>query len=176
MKIYLVGFMGSGKTTVGACLAEMLGWNFVDLDREIAAREGSSIAELFRTYGEARFRQMETSLLEQVFLEKSTPGVIALGGGTFVQPQNRELLRREDTRTVYLYAEFSILLERCSAEPGTRPLMADLDYFRRLHEERQPLYRTAELVVEIGQRTPPQIAEEIAHELSKWNVQAAVSE
>ena len=168
--------MGSGKTTVGACLAEALGWRFVDLDREIVQREGHSIPEIFRTHGETHFRAIETAVLEQVFREKVGPGVIALGGGTYIQPANRDLLSRHGARTVYLAADSALLLERCGAEQGTRPLMQDIAQFRRLHDERQPVYRSAELTVEIANRTPQQIAAEIAAVVSKWNVQTAVSE
>jgi shikimate kinase len=174
--ICLTGFMGSGKTTVGTCLAEILGWRFVDLDREIVDREGKPIAEIFQNQGETYFRTIEAEVLDQVFSQRPAPCVIALGGGTYIQPANRDLLCRYGARTIYLEADFALLLDRCGAEQGTRPLMQDIEQFRRLHDERGPIYRSAELIVEIANRTPQEIALEIANEVKKWNVQTAVSE
>ena len=92
--MFLVGFMGSGKNTVGRLLARRLGWDFVDLDAHIEARERQTIPEIFRLQGEQVFRLAETNALRDL-LKKSflRPAVVALGGGAFVQETNRELLR-----------------------------------------------------------------------------------
>src|SRR5579862_9900078 len=83
--IYLVGFMGSGKSTVGRALADELGWSFFDLDDEIERREGATISELFDTRGEASFRQAESAALRErvVQVERGRPQVVSLGGGAF---------------------------------------------------------------------------------------------
>ncbi len=92
--LYLVGFMASGKTTVGRALADHIGWPFVDMDAEIEAREDRSIAQIFRENGEAGFREIESRVLRAHVrkIEAGQPCVLALGGGAFVQPANRELI------------------------------------------------------------------------------------
>lgn len=154
--------MGSGKSTVGQALAESLQWTFVDLDSEIVRHEERSIAEIFRFEGEARFREIETALLEETFLRTEAPAVIALGGGTFVQAANREILRARGAVTVYLEADCDLLLARCCAEDATRPLLQNRVQFRELYDQRQPLYRLADIILQVSERTPEEIASEIA--------------
>src|SRR4026207_369314 len=116
-RIYLVGFMGSGKTTAGGLLARKLGWSFIDLDHEIERGEGRSISDIFRVSGEPHFRRLEREYLER--LSHTSRGVIALGGGTFIDPDNRKLA--EDTGlTVWLKVSFDKLVHRVKME-GTRP-------------------------------------------------------
>src|SRR5579864_9418816 len=100
--VALTGFMGAGKTTVGRALADLLKWRFVDLDSEIESRYGQSIPEIFAARGERRFRELEAEALRSVLEQPTGPAVIALGGGTFVQPENADLLRRVDVRVVFL--------------------------------------------------------------------------
>src|ERR1700749_3469323 len=114
--ICLAGFMGSGKSTVGELLAELLQWKFVDLDSEIVGRERRSISEIFQLEGEGKFREMETRLLQETLAHMQTPTVIALGGGTFVQPANRDILQASAAVTVSLEADFDLLLFRCCQE------------------------------------------------------------
>ncbi|ABF41489.1 shikimate kinase [Candidatus Koribacter versatilis Ellin345] len=168
--------MGSGKSTVGARLAERLGWAFVDLDAEIVRTQGQAIAEVFRNQGEAHFRQVEHEALLRILNMLGGPTVIALGGGTFIQERNRDLLCQRGATTIYLSGEFAVLLERCGAEQGTRPLAQDIEEFRKLHADRQPIYRSAELTVEIGNRSPEEISSEIVATLEKRNSQSAVPE
>src|SRR5258706_16117400 len=87
--IILLGFMGSGKTTIGRLLAERLGRAFVDLDDRIESAAGKTIAEIFASDGEAAFRQLETECLSRILTEEREPLVIGLGGGTFVHERNR---------------------------------------------------------------------------------------
>ena len=98
--IYLVGFMGSGKSTVGRLLAERIGWHFVDLDAEIEAAEKTAIFEIFESRGEAEFRRLERETLRRHVraIECGRPAVLALGGGAVVQPENHALLA-ENVRT-----------------------------------------------------------------------------
>src|ERR1051326_6210130 len=88
-RLYLVGFMGAGKTTVGRRLAKKLGWKFLDLDEEIEHREGRTVANIFKEDGERHFRSLEHSCLKE--LASVPKAVIAMGGGAFVDPENREL-------------------------------------------------------------------------------------
>ena len=96
--IYLLGFMGSGKSTVGALLARELGWPFIDLDATIEAARGQTVREIFEREGEAPFRLMEHAVLTEA--SKSEPAVVALGGGTFVQQSNLEFIRSTGGATV----------------------------------------------------------------------------
>src|SRR5271169_2079149 len=105
--VFLVGFMGSGKNTVGQELARRLSWDFVDLDARIEAREGQTIPEIFRVHGEPAFRSAETNALRDLARSLARDSVVALGGGAFVQETNRELLRA--WRSVFLDAPVSEL-------------------------------------------------------------------
>src|SRR5579863_9953715 len=91
--VALTGFMAAGKSTVARALGAMLRWNCFDLDFEIERREKRSIREIFNSLGESRFREIETEALQDILAHTSSPAIIALGGGTFVQPGNADLLR-----------------------------------------------------------------------------------
>src|SRR4051812_3053233 len=92
--IYIVGFMASGKSTVGRHLANRLGWNFFDIDKEIEAAEKTTISEIFKGRGESEFRRVETEMIRQHvgWIERGKPAVLALGGGAFIEAANRSLL------------------------------------------------------------------------------------
>ena len=92
--VALTGFMGAGKTCVGRALAALLGWRFVDLDQEIELQQKATVREIFQGQGEARFREIETAALREMLEQVSAPTVIALGGGTFVQTGNADLLEK----------------------------------------------------------------------------------
>jgi shikimate kinase len=158
--VFLVGFMGSGKNTVGAELARRLGWQFIDMDREIEARERQSITEIFSTRGEPAFRRAEAAALSD-FLTGSVmrDSIVALGGGAFAQENNRVLLR--EWATVFLHAPVEELWRRCQQDGIERPLRKDLDQFTRLHEERLPFYREASLTVETHGKTLLSICSEV---------------
>ena len=157
--VFLVGFMGSGKTTVGQALARRLGWSFVDLDETIRRREGQSIPDIFRDHGEAAFRQAETSALAALLNDLGRDSIVALGGGAFAQEQNRALLAGRPT--VFLHAPVEELWQRCSADKEIRPLRQDRAQFARLHAERTPHYEKARLRVVTSGKEPPAIAAEI---------------
>ena len=161
--IFLLGFMGSGKTTVGRRLAERLGRPFQDLDSRIEAATGRSIADIFYRNGEAAFRTLESSELSALLAEMEiAPGaVVALGGGTFPPPRNRELLRKFGGWSVFLECPVEQMLSRCSGS-ALRPLCRDPAAFRRLYEERLPAYRQAGCAVNGGAGTPEEVAEAIA--------------
>src|ERR1700722_5574442 len=109
--VFLVGFMGSGKNTVGQELARRLGWEFVDLDARIEARENKTIPDIFRLDGEPAFRSAETGALRDLTKSLASDSVVALGGGAFVSRQNRELLLTWPS--VFLDAPISELWLRC---------------------------------------------------------------
>lgn len=161
--VFLVGFMGAGKTSVGLLLGQRLGWRFVDLDRQVEARVGKTVANIFRDMGEAAFRQMETEALEKLLhaLKDGDPTIIALGGGAFIQPANRELLESAGARVIYLDAPIDELRRRLGEDDATRPLFIDAERFRLLYEEREPLYRMAPHRVQTAGKTVVEVAREI---------------
>lgn len=142
--IVLIGFMGSGKTTVGRKLAEQTGRRFVDTDRCIEEREGMSIPALFRTKGEAFFRMRETALLRELSDAAAGDCVFAVGGGTPLLSENRELLRGIG-EVVWLKVRPETVLARLAAD-NTRPLLSGEDKEKRIRvmmEERGAAYRDA---------------------------------
>jgi len=168
--VALTGFMGAGKTSVGQALAGILGWAFVDLDAEIELHQKMPIREVFRLRGEPQFREIETEALRRTLHQVSSPTVIALGGGTFVQACNADLLRDSGARVVFLETPLEAMLERCrigtpSSTENLRPLAADADAFRALYGQRLPSYRKADLTVNTAGRTAGENAREIATRL-----------
>lgn len=147
--LFLVGFMASGKSTVGRALADEIGWPFIDIDAEIEQQQGQSISQLFSERGEAAFREIETEAIRRHIaqIRSGHPSVIALGGGAFVQPQNWTLIS-ENGVTVWLDCPFETLCQRLGADT-TRPLAANRDKLAELFQHRRPLYSRADYRVEI---------------------------
>jgi shikimate kinase len=157
--VFLVGFMASGKSTVGPELARRLGWEFVDLDSRIEAREQKSVAELFRDQGEPGFRRAESNALQHLTQSLERNSVVALGGGGFAQDRNRALLR--NWPSVYLSAPVEELWQRSQSDGIERPLRKDREQFARLYAERLPFYRQASVTVETSGRDVASICAEI---------------
>jgi len=158
--VFLVGFMACGKTTVGQELARRLGWNFVDLDARIESREQQAIAEIFRDREEHGFRLAEAAALRDLTESLEHDTVVALGGGTFAQPANRELLR--SFPSVFLDSPLEELWRRSQAEASKRPLRKeDPAEFARLHEYRLPFYRQATVTVVTSGKDPASLCAEI---------------
>jgi shikimate kinase len=155
--IFLVGFMGSGKSTVGPRLAARLGRSFHDLDRLIEQEEGMPVSEIFRQKGELHFRSIESEVLRR--LVSQPPAVIALGGGAFTSPDNRQLIRRNGT-SIWLKIPLSVARERCLSDPS-RPLARSESEFTRLYHSRQPLYQSANLLIKVGGKPVDMICDEI---------------
>jgi shikimate kinase len=163
MRIYLVGFMGAGKTTVGRCLARRLGWSFVDLDREIERRSGVTVAEIFEREGEPGFRARESEALRRISRRVRT--VVATGGGTLTSLDNVELIRSSG-RSVFLDAPLEVLFERVERSARARPLFHDRTQARALYESRLDGYRSADLVVAVtGEDRPEGVAARVAARL-----------
>lgn len=137
--VFLVGFMGAGKTTVGALLARHLGREFLDLDTHIAEAEGRSIGQIFTGSGEAYFRELELKTLET--LRGRTGLVVACGGGSYASDRGRSLIDRLGL-TVWLDVSLAVGVARCRGERH-RPLLADAAATRRLFDARRPLYALA---------------------------------
>ena len=158
--IYLVGFMGAGKSSVGTLLAEQMGWPFIDLDTVIEAGQRASIRQIFEQAGEPFFRQLEHAALVEV--ARKSPAVIALGGGTFVQKANFDFIRQTHGATLWLDCPIEELWQRCSVMDN-RPLFRDRQSFFKLYQERLPYYRQAEFRIATGGRSPDDIVQEILH-------------
>ena len=160
----IVGYMGSGKTTVGRLLARRTGRGFVDLDAEISRAAGRTIPEIFAEGGEARFRDLEhAALLEALAAQEAC--VISCGGGVVLRPENRAAL--QDTPTVFLNEDVDVLYAR-TRNPD-RPLRGgSREDFARRHAGRLPLYReVADLEVHADGRGPAAVVEEVERWLSK---------
>ena len=163
--VLLVGFMGSGKTTVGLGLAERLGRPFVDLDSEVERRDGRSVPEIFAESGEAAFRAAETAALSA--LADAEPSVVACGGGVVLDAGNREVLRRLGT-VVYLEVTAAEALSRTGALPD-RPLLAGMGVQEagQLLSSRAALYEAvADVRVSTSGRSPEDVAAAVAEALA----------
>jgi len=154
----IVGYMGSGKSTVGRIVAEELGWEFVDLDAVVAERAGLSIPEIFESSGEPHFRNLERLALFDA-LDGLRERVVACGGGVVTDPRNRAKLL--EVPTVFLWEDADVLYRRTRG-PG-RPLRgASFDDFARRYAERLPYYlEVAALQLEPDNRSPLWISDEI---------------
>jgi shikimate kinase len=164
--IVLTGFMGAGKTTVGALLAERLGWTFVDSDHVVEARARMTVAEIFERHGEADFRRMETDAVRETAGREHV--VLALGGGAQESPANRTFLASlPQVRVVFLEAPLETLAGRCAGQPDApaRPILRDRERLAARWQARQPLYREAHLTVATADRSPAEVANCIVQEL-----------
>jgi len=164
--ISLVGFMGAGKTTVGRALAEKLGWEFVDLDDLIQARDGRTIPEIFEESGERAFRNLEQQVLREfVNSFRANPSVLSLGGGAFIDNTNQQLLRENEIPAVFLDASAEELFRRCQQPGVDRPLLSDRNGFSALYERRRPVYMNATFRIQTAGREIASIVDEIMTQL-----------
>ena len=147
--IYMVGFMGSGKSTVGRALSRSMGWDFFDCDDEIEAAEKTTIADIFDKRGEAEFRRIEAGILRQHVraIERGRPAVLALGGGAFVDEANRQLVLTNGV-AVWLDCPWEIVERRVGAA-SHRPLARDPMRLRELFDDRRAVYALADVHVTI---------------------------
>jgi shikimate kinase len=158
-KLYLVGFMGAGKTTVARALGRRLGWRSEDVDERIEARERRSVAAIFVGEGEAYFRQVERAVLSELLPLRNV--IVATGGGTFADPGNRATIL-SDGAVAWLDLPLSRVIERIPPD-GRRPLAADLVQMEDLYLRRRQAY--AEAHVRIDAAKP---VDEIVERLLEW--------
>jgi shikimate kinase len=144
--IFITGFMGSGKSTVAQALALRLDLEMIDLDREILKHEGRSARQIIEEDGEPAFREIETRVLRDV-LQDNTDGVIALGGGAWTLPGNRELVTEAGGISVWLDAPFNLCWQRIVSSDDGRPLAPNKQAARGRYIERRTAYATADLHV-----------------------------
>ena len=158
-KLYLVGFMGAGKTTVARSLARRMGWRFDDIDERIETRERRAVSTIFAQHGETYFRQLERQMLYELLPERNI--VVATGGGTFVDPENRAAMLT-DGAVVWLDLPLTRVIERVPAD-GRRPLAADRVQMERLFTERQLAYSQAHVRIDASRPV-----DEIVERLLEW--------
>ena len=156
-KIYLVGFMAAGKTTLARALARRLDWQPVDIDEVIEQRERLTVTEIFARRGEAYFRTLE----REVLAEQAAPRhlVVATGGGTFADPQNRAAIN-QDGVSVWLDVPLDRLIGRIPAD-GRRPLAADRAGFERLYHQRRAAYEQAHVRLDAGRASVDALVEQL---------------
>jgi len=159
-KIYLVGFMGSGKSTAARALAKRLDWKVEDIDALVERAERRDIPAIFRESGEAFFRAREREALITLLPERGV--VVASGGGTFADAANRELMLR-DGAVIWLDAPLSTVLQRVPSD-GRRPLAADRLGMEQLYNQRLATYRQAHLRVDAGRGS----VEELVDHILEW--------
>jgi shikimate kinase len=169
--VFLVGFMGAGKTSVGRALGRRLNWLFEDLDDRIQQRDGRTIAEIFRDSGELEFRRSEHFALRQLIEELcgGAAKIVALGGGAFVQPGNTALLKKSGAKTVFLDAPLEELWKRCCQQASVdgieRPLLQSQAQFAELHRARRKIYLKASRTIETGGRSIEAVATDVIRQL-----------
>ena len=156
-RIYLVGFMGAGKTTVGRELAALIGYELVDTDAAVESLEGRTIEDLFRERGEGYFREKEWEILASTALRHHV--VVATGGGLFLAPMHRHFIQRHGT-AIWLDISVEEAWARCAATGG-RPLFTTREELAALLESRRPRYELAEHHVDVHGRDASEIAREI---------------
>jgi shikimate kinase len=149
--IYIVGFMASGKSTVGRMLADRIGWRFVDLDDDIETQQSSTIPKLFETLGEEEFRRIESEAIRLRVrkIQAGHPTVIAPGGGVFTRAENIDLLLNNGI-VIWLDTAYSILKRRAEGS-SHRPLARDPARFQELYEARKAFYAQADYRIELNE-------------------------
>jgi shikimate kinase len=164
-RIILTGFMGAGKTTVGALLAERLGWDFHDSDVLVEKRAGTTIADLFARRGEAAFRDLEADVIREAL--EAPPDkhfVLAVGGGALERSATRDFLASlGDTLLVFLDAPLETMLARCAGHEGgpVRPVLADRARLVERWNRRLPWYRQAHLTIDTMNLSPDNVVDRI---------------
>ncbi len=165
-KIYLVGFMAAGKTTVARAVAARLGWRAEDIDELIEARDRRTVSEIFARQGEPYFRGVEREIVRLLLPLRHV--VVATGGGTFMDPDNRAAINL-DGLSVWLDVPFEELLSRLPAD-GRRPLAADLGQMERLFAVRQAAYAHAHMRIDARGAAPEDVADRILEAVERGDL------
>jgi shikimate kinase len=158
-KLYLVGFMGAGKSTVARALGRATGWRVEDIDERIEARERRSVAAIFAQQGEPYFRQLERQALSELLPERHT--IVATGGGTFIEADNRALMLA-DGGVAWLDLPLARVIDRVPAD-GRRPLASDRAQLEQLYTRRQLAYAQAHVRIDATRPVP-----EVVERLLAW--------
>ena len=172
MKIFLIGYMGSGKSTVGKLLSEELNYKFYDLDQEIENEYDMAISEIFARKGEIFFRKAERKMLEKL-INLDEDAVVSLGGGTPCYGDNMELIKNADSvRSIYLKLNIQTLLERLQREKADRPVISHLETEELLEEfirkhlfERGFYYNQSDKILDCNDKDPSEITRELVETL-----------
>jgi len=160
-KIYLVGFMAAGKTTLAQSLGRRLGWRAEDVDVLVEARERRTVADIFAREGEPYFRSIERQVIWSLLPLRHA--VVATGGGTFVDPENRAAINA-DGLSVWIDVPLDVLLARIPAD-GRRPLASDRIQMAMLYETRRLAYQQAQLRVDASHARPEELVEQLIEQL-----------
>lgn len=166
--IVLTGFMGTGKTEISKELQKILGWNVVDVDAEIEKAQNMEISEIFKQFGEPRFREIEKDKIEDVSKNKNM--IISTGGGAVLKEENISALRRNGI-IVCLTANPETILKRISNN-NERPLLQvddPLEKIKELLKIRKPYYEKADITIDTDGKTPGAAAKEIIERIKNWN-------
>ncbi len=170
MKIVLLGYMGSGKTTISQILAQNLGLDFCDLDQIIEKNEETTVSDIFKNKGEIYFRKIESKTLQE-FVKTNDNFVLALGGGTPCYANNHEILQMKELNSFYLKGNISTLFERLEVQKKQRPLIANFDavqledYIRKHLFDRSFYYLQAKYIIVIDNKSIAEICLEIENKL-----------
>ncbi len=159
--VILIGFMGSGKSSVGKVLADKLQRKFIDMDDEIELGENKTINDIFTDYGEEHFREIETSYLQKLYTKKNK--VISTGGGVILKEENIDILKKIGT-VIYLHTPYEVLLKNLSGDTQ-RPLLQRADaeeVIKNLLDKREPIYfNAASMIIQTKGKSINDIADEI---------------
>ncbi len=161
-KIYLVGFMGAGKTTLAQALARRLGWRAEDVDALVEGRERRSVAEIFAREGEPYFRAVEQQVIYSLLSERHA--IVATGGGTFVDPENRAAINADGV-SVWLDVPLDVLLTRIPPD-GRRPLANDRAQMTLLYETRRLAYQQAQIRLDGARARTEELVEQLVDKLT----------
>lgn len=167
--IVLTGFMGTGKTAVGKELSRLLNMKLIDLDTEIEKAENMTINEIFKQFGEPRFREIETDMVKK--LSEYQKSIISTGGGVVLRQENMDILRKKGI-IICLKAKPETILKRTSNNTG-RPLLQvenPIERIKELLNFREPFYEKADIIIDTEDKTPLQIAEEIIDKIKSMRI------
>ena len=169
-KIILLGYMGSGKSTVGKLLSKSIGYNSLDLDKVIETDQGLAISEIFEKHGELYFRKLEHQVLKEI-LKTDDDAIISLGGGTPCYSNNMELFKDKNIITIYLSCSVDELFARLNFNKSKRPLIANMsdnelkEYIGKHLFERSVFYNQAQITINSNGKSREDIVGEIRNKL-----------
>ncbi len=160
--IYLVGFMGSGKSTIGNILAQKLNMKFVDVDTEIEKKEKMKISDIFKEKGEPYFRELEKKEIEKLIQKENL--VVSTGGGLGADLENMKKMKKTGT-VIWLDVPLNIILERCKNDQNRPLLQQSIEDLKKLYENRKKVYSIADIHINVTNQTPEEIVKEILKRL-----------